>query len=86
MFDVIEVCETFAKKIKWFNKTTSVIGTNLKTSTDITGEISITAFVNGAVKLIYDFLLQQQLHKSIFKQLLLSKKNTMKLSCLLKAS
>lgn len=48
MFDVNEVCETFAKKMKWFNTTASVIGTNLKASIDKTGEISITAFASGA--------------------------------------
>ena len=43
----IEVCEPIAKKMKQFNTITSILDTDLITSTVITGGISIAAFARG---------------------------------------
>ena len=47
LLDEIEVPERIAKKMKRFNTITSIVDTDLITSTVITGGISIAAFASG---------------------------------------
>ena len=67
LLDEIEVRERLTKKLKRFNTITSIVDTGLITSTEITGGVSIAAFVSSAdlpvgislSGLAYVFLLEQ---------------------------
>ena len=48
MFDETEVLERLVKKMKQFNKITTLLATTLKTSTVITEKVSIAAFASFA--------------------------------------
>ena len=80
--------------MKRFNTITGIIDTGLVTLTVITGGISIAVFASRVglpVGIALDgtscfFLLQLSSHENLLKSSLQSKKNTMLLSCLPKAS
>ena len=92
--DEIEVRERIAKKMKQFNTITSIVDTGVITSMVITGGISIAAFASGVdlpvgIALSGTSLLLSlatAIARKSFKIFTVSKKKTMLLSCLLKAS
>ena len=82
LLDQIEVCERLAKKMKQFDAIITIVDTVLIISTVVTGGV-FNAELNGTSVL---FSLGTAITRKFLKIFAIKQKNTMQLSCLLKAS